>query len=43
MKAKGLLALVCAVALTRRCNSNRTAATRKPAPTGTAGAGGQQQ
>jgi len=38
MKAKGLLALVCAVALTAACNSNRTA-NREAETTGTAGAG----
>ena len=38
MTAKGLLALVCAVALTAACNNNRTA-TREAETTGTAGAG----
>ena len=38
MKTKGLLALVCAVALTAACNSNRTA-NREAGTTGTAGAG----
>ena len=38
MKAKGLLALVCAVALTAACNNNR-AANREAETTGTAGAG----
>src|SRR4029434_2298564 len=38
MKAKGLLALVCAVALTAACNNNRTA-NREAGTTGTAGAG----
>ena len=38
MKSKGLLALVCAVALTAACNSNRTA-NREAGTTGTAGAG----
>ena len=39
MKAKGLLALVCAVALTAACNNNRTANSREAGTTGTAGAG----
>jgi len=38
MNAKGLLALVCAVALTAACNNNRTA-NREAGTTGTAGAG----
>jgi putative membrane protein len=38
MKANGLLALVCAVALTAACNNNRTA-NREAGTTGTAGAG----
>ena len=38
MKAKGLLAFVCAVALTAGCNNNRTA-NREAGTTGTAGAG----
>jgi putative membrane protein len=38
MKAKGLLALVCAVALTAACNNNRTA-NREAGTTGTVGAG----
>ena len=38
MKAKGLLALVCAVALTAACNNNRTA-NREAETAGTAGAG----
>ena len=38
MKAKGLLALVCAVALTAACNNNRTV-NREAGTTGTAGAG----
>lgn len=38
MKAKGLLALVCAVALTAACNNNRTA-NREAGTAGTAGAG----
>ena len=38
MKAKSLLALVCAVALTAACNNNRTA-NREAGTTGTAGAG----
>ena len=38
MKANGLLALVCAVALTAACNNNRTA-NRDAGTTGTAGAG----
>ena len=39
MKANGLLALVCAVALTAACNNNRTAADREAGTAGTAGAG----
>jgi len=39
MKAKGLLALVCAVALTAACNNNRTVDNREAGTTGTAGAG----
>ena len=39
MKANGLLALVCAVALSAACNSNRTAADREAGTTGTGGAG----
>ena len=38
MKSKGLLALVCAVALTAACNSNRTA-NREAGTAGTAGGG----
>jgi len=38
MKSKGLLALVCAVALTAACNNNRTA-NREAGTAGTAGAG----
>ena len=38
MKAKGLLAFVCAVALSAACNNNRTA-DREAGTTGTAGAG----
>ena len=38
MKVKGLLALVCAVALSAACNNNRTA-NREPGTAGTAGAG----
>jgi putative membrane protein len=38
MKTKGVLALVCAVALTAACNNNRTA-NREAGTTGTAGAG----
>ena len=39
MKAKGLLALVCAVALTAACNNNNRTASREAGTTGTAGAG----
>jgi putative membrane protein len=39
MKVTGLLALVCAVALTGACNNNRTTANREAGTTGTAGAG----